>query len=89
MHRHLDSSGRCSCKSSDMYSIFKVIAGVCLLRSDVLARKDHGLRNLKSFIKHLHEEYDKPISTQVQLLSDDAFKQKDDMKRLVESYDIE
>ncbi len=52
-------------------------------------RHDHGLGNLKSFIKHLHEEYDRPITTQVQLISDEVYRKKAEMDQLVESYKID
>lgn len=50
---------------------------------------DHGLKNLRAFIKHLHEEYDKPISTRVQIFSDEAYRKRKAMEDQINSYDIE
>ena len=52
-------------------------------------RHDHGLKELRSFIKHLHEEYEKPIPTKVFVMSDAGYRKRKAIEDQIKSYDIE
>ncbi len=68
--------------------LFLAVIGVSGLESQH-KRRDHGLKDLKTFIKHLHEEYDKPISTRVQVYTDEVYRKKKEMEDQINSYEIE
>ena len=72
-----------------MNRFFLSVFFIAFLGESKRPKHDHGLGNLKSFIEHLHEEYDKPITTQVQLMSDEVYRKKHEMDQLVDSYKIE